>query len=112
MAIMAELSARTPSRSGLDVSLADVEALRNLLGGGSVIDWHRLAFRDLDEVDRFLRVGEFDPNRKDDLDRVEELRADAVEYLTRNFGYRIPEEVAHELPVRELFLLASSQGRK
>lgn len=93
-------------------SLADVEAMRLLLGGGSVIDWHRLAFSDNAEVDRFLRVNEFDPAREGDMERLEELREDAVEYLTRNFSYRIPEEVAIGMPARELFLLASSKGRK
>jgi uncharacterized protein (TIGR04552 family) len=95
-----------------DASLGDVEAMRLLLGGGSVIDWHRLAFSDAAEVDRFLRVNEFDPRSQGDMERLEELREDAVEYVTRNFGYRIPEEVAVGMPARELFLLASSKGRK
>src|SRR6185312_16815196 len=72
-------------------TLADVEAMRLLLRGGSVIDWHRLALTDAAEVDRFLALNEFDPSNADDMDRLEELRADAVEYLTRNFSYRIPE---------------------
>jgi len=95
-----------------DATLADVEAMRILLGGGSVIDWHRLQFSDGAEVDRFLRVNEFDPQNQGDMERLEELREDAVEYVTRNFSYRIPEEVAIGMPARELFLLASSKGRK
>ncbi len=95
-----------------DATLSDLEAMRLLLQGGSVIDWHRLAFSDSTEVDRFLRVNEFDPARVADMDRLEELREDAVEYLTRTFSYRIPEEVAIGMPARELFLLASSKGRK
>jgi len=39
-----------------------VEAVRLLLRGGSVIDWHRLDFRDGAEVDRFLRISEFRPD--------------------------------------------------
>ncbi len=93
-------------------TLGDVEAMRLLLRGGSVIDWHRLAFTDPSEVDRFLVLHEFDPANADDMDRLEELRADAVEYLTRNFSYRIPEDVAHGMPARDLFLLASSRGKK
>ncbi|MCU1280639.1 MAG: hypothetical protein JWM53_4185, partial [bacterium] len=79
-------------------TLGDVEAMRLLLRGGSVIDWHRLSFNDLSEVDRFLRVNEFDPEVPDDMERLEELRADAVEFLTRYFSYRIPEDVAHCMP--------------
>jgi uncharacterized protein (TIGR04552 family) len=93
-------------------TLGDVEAMRLLLRGSSVIDWHRLSFSDPAEVDRFLVLNEFDPANADDMDRLEELRADAVEYLTRNFSYRIPNEVAHELPARELLLLASSRGKR
>src|SRR6185312_5441956 len=93
-------------------SLGDVEAMRLLLRGGSVIDWHRLAFSDAAEVDRFLVLHEFDPMNADDMDRLEELRSDAVEYLTRNFSYRIPSDVAHDMPARDLFLLASSRGKK
>jgi uncharacterized protein (TIGR04552 family) len=95
-----------------DGTLADLEAMRLLLAGGSVIDWHSLSFSDAAEVDRFLRVNELDPARPDDMDRLEALREEAVEYLTRNFGYRIPDAVAHGMPARELFLLASSKGRR
>jgi uncharacterized protein (TIGR04552 family) len=106
-------SARPNGRNGLlDGTLADVEAMRLLLRGSSVIDWHRLAFTDAAEVDRFLRLNEFDPADGGDVDRLEELRADAVEYLTRNFSYRIPQDVSHGMPARDLFLLASSRGKK
>src|SRR3954470_19439156 len=93
-------------------TLGDVEAMRLLLRGSSVIDWHRLSFSDGDEVDRFLRINEFDPAVPEDMERLEELRADAVEYLTRNFSYRIPDDVAHGMPPRDLLLLASSRGKK
>jgi uncharacterized protein (TIGR04552 family) len=102
---------KASSRLG-ESTLQDVEAMRLLLKGGSVIDWHRLAFHHHAEVSRFLRLNEFDPRRDDDLERLEVLREEAVEYLQRNFGYHIPAEVAHELPVFDLFLLASSKGRR
>lgn len=106
-------SATRPNVQRLEqATLADVEAMRLLLRGSSVIDWHRLSFTDADEVDRFLLLNEFDPGNADDMDRLEELRADAVEYLTRNFSYRIPEDVAHGMPARDLLLLASSRGKK
>jgi len=110
------LAVQTATRPNLQrleqATLADVEAMRLLLRGSSVIDWHRLAFADAAEVDRFLALNEFDPANADDMDRLEELRADAVEYLTRNFSYRIPDDVAHGLPARDLLLLASSRGKK
>jgi uncharacterized protein (TIGR04552 family) len=57
-----------------DVDLDDLEAVRLLLRGRSVIDWHRLAFADFAEVDRFLRVNEFDPDSLE-MGRLDELRA-------------------------------------
>jgi uncharacterized protein (TIGR04552 family) len=109
---LAAASARPAAARLEQATLGDVEAMRLLLRGGSVIDWHRLAFTDVAEVDRFLRINEFDPVVPEDIERLEELRADAVEYLTRNFSYRIPEDVAHAMPARDLFLLASSRGKK
>jgi uncharacterized protein (TIGR04552 family) len=95
-----------------DTTLADLEAVRLLLRGGSVVDWHRLDFRDHNEVDRFLRVNEFDPTSQSDRQRLEFLRAESVEYLQRSFGMRIPDDIAGEIPVRDLFLLASRRGKR
>jgi len=61
-----------------DFTLGDLTAIRNLLRGGSVIDWHRLYFTDRDEVDRFLRVNDLDPRDEDDMRRMAELRELAV----------------------------------
>jgi len=93
-----------------DVDLDDLEAVRLLLRGRSVIDWHRLAFADYAEVDRFLRVNEFDPDSLDDMGRLDELRAEAVDYLSANFNVTIPYEVAEQVPPRDLLLLASRSG--
>jgi len=95
-----------------DFSIADVTGIRNLLRGGSVIDWHRLYFVDRDEVDRFLRVNEFDPRDDDDMRRLAELREQAVEYLERHLGFQIPDEVAHGVPPRDLLLVASQKGKR
>ena len=93
-------------------TVGDVEAIRLLLRGGSIVDWHRLDLRDHEDVDRFLRVNAFDPVDEKDIRRLNRLRADAVDYLRRNFGFRIPDDVAGGMPVRELFLVASKKSRK
>ena len=95
-----------------DFTLADLTAIRNLLRGGSVIDWHRLYFTDREEVDRFLRVNEMDPADENDMRRLGELREAAVEYLERHLGFQIPDEVAHGVPPRDLLLIASQKGRR
>jgi uncharacterized protein (TIGR04552 family) len=95
-----------------DFTLADLTAIRNLLRGGSVIDWHRLYFTDRDEVDRFLRVNELDPRDDDDMRRLIELRELAVEYLERHLGFQIPDEVANGIAPRDLLLVASQKGKR
>jgi hypothetical protein len=100
--------ARPPSAD--ELTLADTEAVRLMLRGDSVIDWHRLSFGDHAEVDRFLRLNEFDPESEDEMARLEELREAAVDYLARTYAMAIPDEVAADLPARDLFLVASSSG--
>lgn len=90
----------------------DLEAVRILLRGGSVVDWHRLDLRDHDEVDRFLRVNELEPTRERDMIRLETLRAEAVDYLIRNFAFRIPDDIAERVPARDLFLIASRRTKR
>lgn len=92
--------------------LGDLAAIRNLLRGGSVIDWHRAYFETYDQVDRFLRVNEFDPARVEDINRLEDLRERAVDYLERHLGFRIPDELAESMPARDLFLVASTKGKR
>ena len=93
-----------------ELTLADTDAVRLLLRGDSVIDWHRLNYADHAEVDRFLRLNEFDPENDEEMARLEDTRSDAVEYLSRAFAMAIPDEVAGDLPARDLFLVASSHG--
>jgi len=93
-----------------ELTLADTGAVRLLLRGDSVIDWHHLSFGDHGEVDRFLRLNEFDPESDDEIGRLEDLRGEACDYLSRAFAMAIPDEVAEDLPARDLFLVASSTG--
>ncbi len=82
-----------------------------MLHGGSVIDWHRLDFHDHESVDRFLRVNEFAPDAPDEMARLDELRFEAVDYLTRVFQFDLPLDIAEEVPARDLFLIASRDGQ-
>jgi uncharacterized protein (TIGR04552 family) len=95
-----------------DFTLADLTAIRNVLRGGSVIDWHRLHFTERDEVDRFLRVNEIDPANEDDLRRLADLRELAVEYLERHLNFHIPDELSSGIPPRDLLLVASQKGKR
>jgi uncharacterized protein (TIGR04552 family) len=85
--------------------------MRLLLHGGSVVDWHKLDFADHAAVDRFLRINEYDPDSAEEMARLEEIRLEAVDYLTRVFTMAVPHEVGYEVPARDLFLMASRNGR-
>ena len=56
--------------------------MRLLLRGASVVDWHRLVFRDHADIVRFLRVNEFEPESASDMARLEDIRAEAVDYVS------------------------------
>ena len=76
------------------MDVADLEVLRLILRGGSVIDWRRLHFRDAAEVDRFLHLHLFDLEDPRDEGRLRAVLAQAVEYLRSAFGYRVAAAVA------------------
>lgn len=89
------------------MGVAELEQLRLLLRGGSVIDWMRLDFRDAAEVEDFLRLNLFDLDDPRDERRLRAILAQAVEYLRNAFGYKVASPVAEPEDPRTLFLLAS-----
>lgn len=91
-------------------TLGDLERMRLILRGGSVIDWRRLHFRDKEEVDRYLRVCLFEPDDPFDRARLVRILDEAVDYLRTTFRYAVATEVAHPAQVQDLFLLASGIG--
>jgi uncharacterized protein (TIGR04552 family) len=93
------------------MGLAELETIRLILRGSSVIDWRRLHFRTVEEVDQFLRLNLFDLSDPRDERRVRAVLAQAVEYLRKAFGYRVAEAVARPADVREVFLLASGAAQ-
>ncbi len=93
------------------LELADIEAVRVVLRGGSPIDWHRLNYTKLSHVDDILRANLLDPSDPRDIARLEYLHREALRYLRRNFTFRFPAEVERPEDVRHLFLYASEVGR-
>ncbi len=94
-----------------DFNLADLESLRLILRGHSVIDWTRLDLTSEQEIRQFLLVQELDPTDADDRARIDALRREAIGYLQRNFLFPIPKQIAN-LPVEELLRMASGQGHR
>src|SRR5438270_9270554 len=91
-------------------TLGDLERMRLILRGGSVIDWRRLHFQSREEVDRYLRLCLFEPNDPFDRARLQRILDEAVGYLRTAFRYAVADDVAHPKDVQELFLLASGLG--
>lgn len=92
------------------VALADIQAMRLILRGHSIVDWHRLNLNSLEDVERFLRVNCFDPADGKDVDRLRHLLDGAVQYLERTFNYHFPAELTNPPSITEPFLTASSQS--
>jgi uncharacterized protein (TIGR04552 family) len=93
-----------------DWSLGDLERMRLILRGGSVIDWKRLHFASHAEVDRYLRLCLFDADDPADLAHLAHLIAESVDYLRKSFRYKVAPQVAHPAQPHDLFLLASGVG--
>jgi uncharacterized protein (TIGR04552 family) len=94
------------------LSLAELEQVRLILRGGSVVDWFRLQHETMDDVKAFIRLQGANPDDPVDHQRMIELRASAAEYLVVEHGYKLPPELMACEPL-ELFLFASEKrGRR
>jgi uncharacterized protein (TIGR04552 family) len=94
-----------------EFTLADLESIRLILKGESVIDWHRLNFVDDGEVNDFIVAQEFQPGQPSDERRIEDIKEEAVGYLRRQLEYPIPKPV-ERASFAELLKLASGQGHR
>lgn len=94
----------------VQIHLKDVDAIRLLLSGQSVVDWQRLAFRTLDDVDRFLATHLIDANDAEDAERMRYVFNEAVSYLEEQLHLKFPAELRNPADVRQVFLWASLWG--
>ena len=94
-----------------DFTLADLEAVRLVLRGDSVIDWHRLNFKDEEEIRDFCMAQEFHPDEPADRARMNAIKDEAISYLRRHFEYPIPKPV-EQASVEELFMMAGGRGHR
>jgi uncharacterized protein (TIGR04552 family) len=108
---VSDLLAPAAYRPLSELTLADLESIRLLLRGASVIDWARLAFRTETDVNEFLGAHEFDLADPASRARSEAIKNAAIHYLRRNFDFPIPKPVA-DASVAELLLVASGRGHR
>ncbi len=98
-------------RNLTDFTLADLEGIRVLLRGGSVVDWHRLNFAVDAEARDFVGAQEIDLDDPADRARANQIKEAAIEYLRRHFDFPVPKPVAKKDLVG-LLMLASSKGHR
>ncbi len=91
---------------------SDLDILRLILRGSSVVDWVQLHFESVEEIIAFIRVNGFDPDDPADRQRLEDLRKRAFDYLRDHLKYRrIPERVLTGDTIA-LLNFASGKGRR
>jgi len=96
-----------PVRTVAEMGIRELERIRLILRGGSVIDWRRMHFQAREEVDRFLRLCQLDVSRPYDEAWARLVLSEAVAYLRKTFNYRVADAVAKPEEIHDLFLLAS-----
>jgi uncharacterized protein (TIGR04552 family) len=94
-----------------EFTLADLEAIRLILRGDSVIDWRRLDLETEADARDFLETQELRPDEPADQTRAEHVKSEAIAYLRRQYDYPIPRPV-ERANVAELLLLASGRGHR
>ena len=94
------------------LTLGELEQVRLILRGGSVVDWFRLKHDNVDDVKAFLRLQGAVDDDPEDQARLVQLKEAAARYLQEEHAYKLPPELLSCDPV-ELFLYASERrGRR
>ena len=94
-----------------DFTLVDLEAMRLILRGESVIDWHRLNFQNEEEARQFLRAQELYPEQPADRRSMDVIKQEAIGYLRRHFEFPIPKPI-EQASVEELLMVACGRGHR
>jgi uncharacterized protein (TIGR04552 family) len=94
-----------------ELTLADLETIRLILRGDSIIDWHKLHLETETQARAFLASNEFLLDDPADRERLEIIQAESIAYLRRNFDLAIPKPVENAR-IEELLLLAAGKGHR
>ena len=89
----------------------ELEAIRLLLRGGSVIDWHRLNFEHEREAHELIAAHELYMSDPQDAERILAVRDEAIAFLRRHFDFPVPKPVA-ALDLPSLIMLAAGSGHR
>jgi uncharacterized protein (TIGR04552 family) len=87
----------------------DLEMIRLILRGTSIVDWSRFYFSSEDSVRRFLSVNELNLDDERDVERLWQLTRRAADYIERTFGITLERDVVNPDRITDVFFLASSR---
>lgn len=93
-----------------EFSLSDLEMVRLILRGGTVLDWHRLNL-DRAQATALLQVHRIDLDDPDDRAMIERIRDEAIAYLREVFEFPIPGPVRRASLVDLLEMAADLSNR-
>jgi len=94
-----------------EFTLGELEAIRLVLRGGSVIDWHRLNFDSEVAARELIAAHELHLSDPRDVDRIASVRDEAIAFLRRHFDFPVPKPVA-SLDLPGLITLAAGSGHR
>lgn len=94
-----------------ELTLGDLETIRLILRGDSIVDWHQLHLTSEQEVLKLLRVQEFHIEEPQDRMRLERIQREAIGYLRNNFDFAIPKPIENA-KIEDLLRLASGKGHR
>lgn len=94
-----------------EFTLHDLECVRLLLRGGTVVDWHRLNFSSKEEASELVRALGLDLEREEDRTYVHIVRDEAIDYLKRNFDFPVPHPV-RQASLTDLLQMAAGKGHR
>lgn len=96
----------------LGMESRELDVVRHVLTGGSVIDWRRLEFSTREEVDAHLRLNKLDWHDPRDARYMRGVVADAARFLEGLLGRKLVDEVVLAEDVRDIFLLARRESTR
>ncbi len=94
-----------------EFTVHDLESVRLILRGGTVVDWHRLNLDARSQAEEFVRVQEMDLVREIDRRYTEAIRDESIGYLKRNFDFPVPKPV-RQASLPDLLMLAAGRGHR
>jgi uncharacterized protein (TIGR04552 family) len=100
-----------PLRHVTEFAFHDAEALRLILRGGSVIDWHRLNFEREEQARNLVLNHELRLESPNDAAFIRKSVSESIGYLRRQFHLTIPAYV-EEASLVDLMMMASGKGHR